>query len=150
MPSLYFAAPLFSRAELDFNAALTEKIERLGFSVFLPQRDGVETKAGPKTAEEAEARRRLIFETDRDAVYASDVLLFVLDGRVPDEGACVELGLAYARREAIGRPETIVGLMTDNRAAFIGGRLNAMLGAALDALYDDEDQLLAALAHLVS
>ena len=41
MPAFYFAAPLFSESELAFNTALTAEIERLGFTVFLPQRDGV-------------------------------------------------------------------------------------------------------------
>ncbi len=44
MPTLYLAAPLFSESELAFNAALTAEIERLG-SLFLPQRDGVATRA---------------------------------------------------------------------------------------------------------
>ena len=47
MPTLYFAAPLFSESERIFNAALTREIERLGFTVFLPQRDG-----GSSTARE--------------------------------------------------------------------------------------------------
>ena len=55
MPTLYFAAPLFSEAELAFNAALTAEVERLGFAVFLPQRDGVDAGSpspvgrGPRT-----------------------------------------------------------------------------------------------------
>ena len=32
MPTLYLAAPLFSKSELAFNAALTAEIERLGTS----------------------------------------------------------------------------------------------------------------------
>ena len=148
MPRLYFAAPLFSEAELAFNAALTAEIEALGFDVFLPQRDGVETGREPWASMSPEERRRAIFETDRDAVFSSDVLLFVLDGRVPDEGAAVELGLAYAHRAATGRPAAIVGLMTDSRAAFLGGRLNSMLSEALDVVLSDRPALLAALARL--
>ncbi len=47
MPTLYFAAPLFSESERAFNAALTAEIERLGFTVFLPQRDGVDATKEP-------------------------------------------------------------------------------------------------------
>jgi hypothetical protein len=47
MPTLYFAAPLFSESELAFNAALTGEIERLGFTVFLPQRDGLDATREP-------------------------------------------------------------------------------------------------------
>jgi nucleoside 2-deoxyribosyltransferase len=55
MPSLYLAAPLFSEAELAFNAALTAEIERLGYTVFLPRNDGVDAGSpspvgrGPRT-----------------------------------------------------------------------------------------------------
>ena len=42
---VYFAAPLFNVAERTFNINLTNKIEEIGFEVFLPQRDGVENTA---------------------------------------------------------------------------------------------------------
>ena len=96
----------------------------------------------------AEEMRRAIFAGDRDAVYASDVLLVVLDGRVPDEGACIELGLAYAHRQATARRRALIGLMTDRRGAFLGAPLNPMIGEALDALYTTRADLLAALARL--
>ena len=41
-----------------------------------------------------------------------------------------------------------VGLMTDSRAAFLGGRLNPMLSEALDVVLSDRPALLAALARL--
>ena len=47
MPTLYLAAPLFSSSERAFNAALTAEIEGLGFTVFLPQRDGVDATREP-------------------------------------------------------------------------------------------------------
>ena len=46
--TLCLAAPLFSKSELAFNAALTEEIERLGFTVFLPQRNGVDATKEPE------------------------------------------------------------------------------------------------------
>jgi len=33
----YFVGPLFSEAEKNFNLGLTEKLEAVGFEVFLPQ-----------------------------------------------------------------------------------------------------------------
>jgi nucleoside 2-deoxyribosyltransferase len=147
MPTLYFAAPLFSESELAFNLALTEEIERLGYTVFLPQRDGVDRRKEPWASMPPEEIARAIFAGDRDAVYASDVLLFVLDGRVPDEGACVELGLAYAHRQATGRRRALIGLMTDRRGAFLGAALNPMISGALDAVYSTRAELLAALAQ---
>jgi len=39
---IYLAGPLFSEAERRFNLELTQRLEALGFDIFLPQRDGVE------------------------------------------------------------------------------------------------------------
>ena len=47
MATLHLAAPLFSEFELAFSAALTAEVERLGFTVFLPQRDGVDATKEP-------------------------------------------------------------------------------------------------------
>ncbi len=148
MPTLYFAAPLFSESELAFNAALTAEIERLGYAVFLPQRDGVDATKEPWASMPRADLHRAIFAGDRDAVLACDVLLVVLDGRVPDEGACIELGLAYADREATGRRRALIGLMTDRRGTFLGDPLNPMISGALDALYHSRADLLAALARV--
>ena len=72
----------------------------------------------------------------------SDIFLFILDGRVPDEGACVELGIAYTQRYIEKKEKRIVGLQTDVRAAFIGSKLNPMIQVPLDNLFESEDELL--------
>jgi nucleoside 2-deoxyribosyltransferase len=138
MKSLYFAAPLFNQAERSYNINLTQKIERIGINVFLPQRDGIE-KLNGKSHED---KRTEMFLLDKSKIYESDIFLFVLDGRVPDEGACVELGLAYATRETKGSNSLILGLQTDIRAAFIGSRINPMIRQCLDGVFTDEDELL--------
>jgi hypothetical protein len=73
-------------------------------------------------------RRRATFSLDRDNILESEVFLFVLDGRVPDEGACVELGIAYTQRLLQGQDKALVGLHTDMRAAFPRSRLNCTIG----------------------
>ena len=146
---VYFAGPLFCEAELAFNARLTEQIEALGYQVFLPQRDGVEKTKPPYDGMTPDERRAAIFELDRDQILASDVFLFVLDGRVPDEGACVELGIAYTQRFLGEQPKLLIGLQTDIRAAFIQAPLNAMLSVPLDVVVRDEDELLRMLAQVV-
>ena len=143
---IYFAAPLFSEAELRFNAALCAELEAAGHEVFLPQRDGVEAGKPPYSEMTPEERRRATFELDRERIIACDVFLIVLDGRIPDEGACVELGLAHGHRLATGCDRLIIGLHTDCRAAFLGSKLNPMLLGALDAVVEDRGALVDALA----
>jgi nucleoside 2-deoxyribosyltransferase len=140
--TIYFAGPLFSEAERRFNTELTSKLEELGHKVFLPQRDGAESDKPPYDAMTKEERRTVLFQLDRDQVLACDIFLFVLDGRVPDEGACVELGMAYADKLLRHPDRLLVGLHTDRRAAFLGSKLNPMLKVPLDCIADSEEALL--------
>ena len=142
---IYFAAPLFSQAEQAFNLQLTEKLEEKGFTVFLPQRDGVEISRPPFIEMADDERIQTIFALDRDNVLEADVLLFVLDGRVPDEGACVELGIAYGQKHLLQRDKLLIGLHTDFRGAFLGAKLNAMVHGPLDHIAADEKDLITAL-----
>jgi Nucleoside 2-deoxyribosyltransferase len=139
---VYLAGPLFSEAERRFNREVTHRLQALGFEVFLPQRDGVERDRPPYDTMAPEERRRAMFELDRSRILDSDVFLIVLDGRVPDEGACVELGIAYCQKYLQKGEKLLVGLHTDTRAAFIGGRLNPMVRVPLDYIVDDEETLL--------
>ena len=145
---LYFAGPLFSEAEKRFNQQLTDKIEALGYRVFLPQRDGVERGRSPYDAMPLDERRRLRFALDKDNVLACGVFLFVLDGRVPDEGACVELGIAYCQKELRQPTKRLLGLHTDARVAFPGGALNTMVGVPLERVVHTEDALLELLQQI--
>ena len=117
-PLVYFAGPLFSDAERTFNRTLTAEIESLGYRVFLPQRDGPEAREN-RALLPRHRRRIEIFETDYRHIRCCDVFLCILDGRIPDEGAAVELGLAYATRDRSGSERRIIGLHTDSRAAFL-------------------------------
>jgi len=142
---IYFAGPLFSEAERQFNEQLTQKLEALGFNVFLPQRDGVEQDKPPYSTMTVEERQMAIFHLDKSKILVSDIFLCVLDGRVPDEGACVELGIAYCQKDLQRSNKLLIGLQTDRRAAFPGSKLNAMLRGALEYVATDEIDLLAAL-----
>lgn len=113
---IYFAAPLFSVAEREFNQRLIDRLEALGYQVFLPQRDGVKLDRPPYDTMTWDERQVAIFELDRDKILACDVFLFVLDGRVPDEGACVELGIAYCDTMQRRPDRRLIGLKTDLRA----------------------------------
>lgn len=137
---IYFAAPLFSQAELTFNEQLTETLEADGHEVFLPQRDGIEIAElyeQPDIDDVADVMNR-IFEIDRDAVYESDVLTAVLDGQVPDEGVAVEIGLAYEN------DVPIICLKTDRRTFSPDEPLNAMLWGAMDEYVETPAELVTA------
>ena len=143
---IYLAGPLFSEAERRFNLGLTQRLEATGFEVFLPQRDGAERNRPPYDAMTPEERRRAMFRLDRSRILDSDVFLFVLDGRVPDEGACVELGIAHCQKYLQTSEKLLIGLHTDTRAAFVSARLNPMVRVPLDYVVDDEQSLLELLA----
>ncbi|MBA2784009.1 MAG: nucleoside 2-deoxyribosyltransferase [Actinomycetota bacterium] len=96
--------------------------------------------------DDSRGQRHAMFHLDRARILDSDVFLFVLDGRVPDEGACVELGIAYCQKYLQNNEKLLVGLHTDTRAAFIGGRLNPMVRVPLDYVVDDVESLLRLLA----
>jgi nucleoside 2-deoxyribosyltransferase len=145
---VYYAGPLFSVAERCFNEHLTAKIRASGYQVFLPQRDGVDRTCPPYDTMTAEERRAALFRLDTETILACDVFVMILDGRVPDEGACVELGLAYGRKTVHQPHKRLIGLQTDVRAAFLGAKLNPMVRMALDQLVETEDALLSTLAAL--
>ena len=143
---LYFAGPLFSVQEREFNARLAASIEALGFDVFLPQRDGYEGPLDPEVIGRPEVARQ-IFELDKQQVLECDVLLCVLDGRVPDEGMAVEVGLAHADRFHRSRHRKLIGLSTDFLRG--GAALNAMLVGALDEIHTEETALLKRLSEII-
>lgn len=145
---IYFAGPLFSEAEKRFNLALAERIEAIGFQVFLPQRDGVERNKSPYGEMSDEERREAMFNFDRDKILEADIFLFVLDGRVPDEGACVELGIAYGANCLMGAKKIIIGIQTDVRAAFLRSKINPMIKVPLQYVADSEDALIVYLEAL--
>src|SRR6201995_6214957 len=85
---IYMAGPLFSSAELAFNAALARELRGREHEVFLPQ--------------EHEQRKDLpaaIFESDVRGPDWAEVVGACLDGPDPDSGTCWELGYAYGKNK---------------------------------------------------
>ena len=105
---VYFAGPLFNQAEKEFNEEIAAVLEEYGYEVFLPQRDGIE--AAQLEGKSEEELIRMIFDLDSSEVKKADILFMNLDGRVPDEGACVELGIAF------GTGKRCYGFKTDTRS----------------------------------
>lgn len=128
---VYFAAPLFSQSEKDYNLKLTKVLEDHGYEVFLPQRDGyLAAELEGKTEEEL---TQMIFEKDLSEVRKADILFMVLDGRVPDEGACVELGIAYSNNKRC------YGIKTDARSVELNTDLNPMIAGCFTKLFENYD-----------
>ncbi len=102
---IYFAAPLFSEAELLYNKHTVEKIRQQfpNIEVFLPQE---QTDINDK---ESYADSKMIAKLDTEALLKSDLLIAVLDGLSIDPGVASEIGIAYQA----GVP--IIGLYTDSR-----------------------------------
>ena len=128
---VYFAGPLFNQAEKEFNLKIAALLEEYGYSVFLPQRDGLEAALIEDKSEEELAG--MIFETDSTEVKGADILFMNLDGRVPDEGACVELGIAY------GTGKRCYGIKTDTRAIEHGMDLNPMISGCMIKVFRNTD-----------
>ncbi len=128
---VYFAGPLFNKAEKDYNVLVATILEEAGYEVFLPQRDGYEAALlEGKTEQE---KTKLIFEKDTSEIEKADILFMVLDGRVPDDGACVELGIAYRGGKRC------YGIKTDTRSLEIGMDLNPLICGCFKKIFKNAD-----------
>ncbi len=106
---MYFAGPLFSAAEVAWNAELTMALRREGHEVFLPQ----EQEHGKPAAG--------IFAVDVEGIDWADALVAIMDGPDPDSGTAWECGYAFGKKP-------IVLVRTDLRAqAGSAGEYNPML-----------------------
>ena len=131
MKKIYFAGPLFCVGEKEFNLKLCEVFENAGYDVFLPQRDGVLAAETENKSEEEIVNT--VFSKDTSHIKDCDILVFVTDGRVPDEGACVELGIAYA----LGK--RCYGIRTDARVLENGLSLNPLIAGCFKNVFFDCD-----------
>lgn len=132
---VYIAGPLFSHAELEFNEKIDTYLRNLGFETFLPQRDGyllADLMAQYSSKQEA---IDIIFYKDTEEIKRCDLFVFILDGRVPDEGACVEVGLAYAYdKECIGFKSDSRSLMGDMDNPLLVGVLKGRIAKSFSEL----------------
>jgi nucleoside 2-deoxyribosyltransferase len=81
---IYFAGPLFTTAERDFNAEVVRILRELGHEVFLPQEQ-----------EQRDATSRQIFESDVNGIEWCEAIVANMDGADPDSGTCFEVGHAW-------------------------------------------------------
>jgi nucleoside 2-deoxyribosyltransferase len=131
-PLIYFAAPLFSEAELAFNVKVAAALERHA-QVYLPQRDGGKLVDLVALGVPLDPAYKTIFDRDIEALRESDVLFLLMDGRSIDEGAAFELGFAAALGKAC------VGLQTDPRRLLPLGN-NPMIQVPLTRIFRTVDE----------
>jgi nucleoside 2-deoxyribosyltransferase len=86
---LYFAGPLFSAAERDWNVTFAAALRAAGHEIFLPQ----EQEPGKDAAG--------IFSTDVGGIDWADGMLAIMDGADPDSGTCWEVGYAYGKKPIV-------------------------------------------------
>jgi Nucleoside 2-deoxyribosyltransferase len=120
---VYFAAPMFSASEREYNLKVTKVLEEFGYKVFLPQRDGIE--AARLDGKKEEELVKMIFPLDVGEVKKADIVFMNIDGRAPDEGACVELGIAY------GVGKRCYGFKTDPRTVELSLEMNPMISGCM-------------------
>jgi nucleoside 2-deoxyribosyltransferase len=134
-PRVYYAASLFNEAEREFNRKVVSMIHDLGYSTWFPQEDvGLLTDFIEKDGMTLEEARSHIFELNIREVQACDLVVFCLDGRVPDEGACIEAGIAW------GMDKRVIALKTDFREGEPGGN-NIMIDGIVAELANTLDEL---------
>lgn len=111
MTKLYYASPLFTTMEQQFNLNLTDDLKDAIISaglaeeteIYIPQ-NNMDINDKSKHAGPID-----IFNGDTERLLESDILLAVLDGQVIDPGVACEIGVAVAS----GIP--IIALATDIR-----------------------------------
>lgn len=130
-PSVYVAGPLFSAAERDWNTRVKIFLTPHA-NIYLPQEDGgllIDMIAEGIPASNA---MHCVFDRDIQALISCDILLLLMDGRSLDEGACFELGYAFA----LGK--ICAGLRTDSRQLLAIGN-NPMIECSLSATFSTLD-----------
>jgi len=135
---IYCAGPLFNPKEREEMSHLASALESAGYPVFLPQRDGLEyaglfplfLSKGVSPQEAQKILNMAIFSLDVFQIISSDGLLLNMNGRVPDEGAMVEAGIAWAHNKPV------VIFRSDSRS-LIGGNCNPLVLGLSDFSYVD-------------
>ncbi len=143
---IYCAGPLFNPKEQEEMHQIASALEESDYSVFLPQRDGLEfAKLFPCFLERGISSREgqlilnmAIFSLDVSEIMDSDGLLLNMNGRVPDEGAMVEAGIAWSRNKVI------VIFRSDSRSLIEGSCNPLVLGLSDFSLVSAYDEIASA------
>jgi len=133
---IYCAGPLFNPKECETMSEIAATLEDAGYRVFLPQRDGLELarllpvlqEHGMPFRDASSICNKAIFALDVFQIIDTNGLVLNMNGRVPDEGAVAEAGIAWAH----GKPVVIFN--TDKRS-LVQGNCNPMVMGLGDFKY---------------
>lgn len=125
MKQIYYAAPLFSNMEQQYNQYLVQQLRETfpNETFYVPQE---QMSINDKNSY---ADSKLIAKYDTDALLSSKLMLAVLDGPVIDVGVASEIGVAYQANIPI------IGLFTDSRQQ---GATNPKKLAALQEIAESQ------------
>jgi len=139
---IYCAGPLFNPKEREEMEEIANILTSEKFSVFLPQKDGFEfaklsvifKKNGINEQDANIILNKAIFMLDVFHVLDSDGLILNANGRVPDEGAMVEAGIAWNAGKEVHIYKN------DSRTLLCGSENPLMLGlSGFKLIYKIED-----------
>ena len=136
---IYCAGPLFNPKEREEMATIASVLTRAGYSVFLPQENGLKfaellpalIEKNIHTEHATKMLNMAIFSLDVFEVMNSDGLILNMNGRVPDEGAMVEAGIAWSHNK------TVVIFKNDDRS-LIQGNCNPLVMGLSDFEFVDK------------
>lgn len=128
MSKIYIAGALFSSSERANLESIDTLCKELGFSTYLPHRDG-----GLFIRDDNNSAS--FFIADRDNIDTSEIIIAVLNGIDIDSGTSWEIGYGYSRKK------TIIGYLEDIRIYNPNRQLNPMILNSLNHLADKIDSL---------
>jgi len=133
---VYCSGALFCPVEVSEMANIAKSLESAYYNTYLPQRDGGEAfvmnsidtpiAGSPLLRPFTNYLTKVMFALDIYEILKCDYFIINLNGRVPDDGAVSELGVAFAS----GRP--IIQFKSDVRSLFNGRDHPMIAGAALN------------------
>jgi nucleoside 2-deoxyribosyltransferase len=132
----YIAGPLFNEGERWWNAEIDSRVRKLGFTTYVPQRDGVKLENKGDVIK--------IFDSDKNALTQANLVVANLDGMDVDSGTAWELGFA----EGLGKH--CVGVYTDWRLHFKYQTVNLMIQCSVDKVVLSLDELETYLKQLLA
>ena len=132
---IFFAAPLFSESERDFNSKVAKRLRDKGFEVWLAQES-------PFIHEGTFKEKEKIYEEDISALKKCDIVVAVLDGVEVDSGVAFEMGYATALEKPL------IGLKTDHRAFSRVEDVNLMLEVPLVKLCNSVEEVISELKNI--